>query len=56
MVDFRSHPARADGGEVSGIANGRRFTVRRRRGQVFTLPAGAQVPAGGAADRFGNRN
>jgi hypothetical protein len=56
MADLTSRPAHADGGQVSGVANGRRFTVRRRRGQVFMLPAGAQVPAGGAADRFGNRN
>jgi len=56
MADLTARPAHADGGEVGGIANGRRFTVRRRRGQVFTLPAGAQVPAHGAADRYGNRN
>src|SRR5690242_1426745 len=56
MADLTSRPLRADGGTVSGVANGKRFTVRRKHGAVFTLPAGAQVSAGGAADRYGNRN
>ncbi|MEA2458122.1 MAG: neutral ceramidase, partial [Thermoleophilaceae bacterium] len=56
MADLTDRPAHADGGQVRARSGGRTVTRRKRRGQVFTLPAGATVPAGGARDRYGNRN
>ena len=51
--DLRHRPASAAGGTVRYRAGGHTVTVRRRRGAVFPVPAGAAVM--GARDRFGNR-
>jgi hypothetical protein len=48
MADLTARPASADGGVVNGIV--------KRRGRVFALPAGAEILAGAARDRYGNRN
>jgi hypothetical protein len=41
---------------VTYLLAGRRHTIRHRRGSAFAVPAGATIPAGGARDRYGNRN
>jgi neutral ceramidase len=56
LADLTARPAHADGGHVEARLHGHTITRTKRRGAVFTLPAGAVVPAGGARDRFGNRN
>ncbi|MEA2467340.1 MAG: neutral ceramidase [Thermoleophilaceae bacterium] len=56
MADLRSRPARANGGVVRAVVGGRAVVARLARGRVFTLPAGAEIPAGAARDRWGNRN
>ncbi|MEJ7893201.1 MAG: neutral/alkaline non-lysosomal ceramidase N-terminal domain-containing protein [Solirubrobacteraceae bacterium] len=48
-VDLTSRPVAASGGVVRSSAG----VVRRRRGSVFKVPAGASISA--ARDRFGNR-
>ena len=48
LADLTAWPVSADGGVVNG--------VRKRRGRVFALPAGAKIAAGAARDRWGNRN
>ncbi|HEY1357735.1 MAG TPA: neutral/alkaline non-lysosomal ceramidase N-terminal domain-containing protein [Thermoleophilaceae bacterium] len=57
-VDTTYRPVLASGGVVKFLVNGRVRKVRRKRGAVVSLrvPAGASVsvPAGGAADRYGN--
>jgi hypothetical protein len=55
-VDLTARPAAANGGRVTYVLDGRRHTVRHRRGTAFAVPAGATIPAGGARDRYGNRN
>ena len=55
-VDITARPAAANGGTVTYLLGGRRHTIRRRRGSAFAVPAGATIPAGGARDRYGNRN
>jgi neutral ceramidase len=55
-VDITARPAAANGGTVTYVLDGRRHTIHRRRGTVFAVPAGATIPAGGARDRYGNRN
>jgi neutral ceramidase len=55
-VDLTARPAAADGGRVTYLLAGRRHTIRHRRGSAFAVPAGATIPAGGARDRYGNRN
>jgi hypothetical protein len=55
MADLRSRPASASGGVVRAVVGGKPVVARRRRGRVFKLPAGAEIPAGLARDRFGNR-
>lgn len=55
-VDITTRPAAASGGQVTYVLDGRRHTIRRRRGTAFAVPAGATIPAGGARDRYGNRN
>jgi hypothetical protein len=52
MADLTSRPAHANGGSVKAG----KLTVGQRRGTVFTLVPGAHVRAGGARDRYGNRN
>ncbi|MEA2438876.1 MAG: neutral ceramidase [Thermoleophilaceae bacterium] len=56
MTDLTSRPAHANGGIVRGSVRGRKVTSRKRRGTVFTLPAGVRIAAGAARDRYGNRN
>jgi hypothetical protein len=56
LGDLLMRPARASGGVVKAKAGRRTVVKRRRSGQVFTLPAGAQIARGAARDRFGNRN
>jgi neutral ceramidase len=51
--DLRHRPANASGGTVRYRDGGRTVTLRRRRGSVFPVPAGAAVLS--ARDRFGNR-
>ena len=51
--DLRHRPASAGGGTVRYRDGGRTVTLRRRRGTVFPVPAGAAVLS--ARDRFGNR-
>jgi hypothetical protein len=48
LADLTSRPKSANGGVVNG--------VKKRRGRVFVLPAGAEIPADAARDRWGNRN
>jgi hypothetical protein len=48
LADLTSRPRSANGGVVNG--------VKKRRGRVFTLAAGATIAAGAARDRWGNRN
>lgn len=59
-ADLGFRPASANGGHVAFLINGKRISVRQRRGSVFAVPAGpgdrVEVPAGAARDRFGNRN
>lgn len=59
-VDLRYRPAAADGGSVRFRVGGITRTIRRGRGEVFSLsvPAGASVSiaAGGGRDRYGNLN
>jgi hypothetical protein len=55
-VDLTARPAAANGGRVTYVLNGIRRTIRHRRGTAFAVPPGATIPAGGARDRFGNRN
>jgi neutral ceramidase len=55
-VDLTTRPAAANGGQVTYLLAGHRHVVRRRRGTSFAVPAGAIIPAGGARDRYGNRN
>jgi hypothetical protein len=55
-VDLTARPAAANGGRVTYVLGGRRHTIRHRHGQAFAVPAGAAIPAGGARDRYGNRN
>ena len=56
--DLTFRPEAASGGRVEVVVDGRRRTVRQRRGSRFVLPAGRSlvVPAGGARDRYGNTN
>jgi neutral ceramidase len=51
--DLRHRPASASGGTVRYRDGSRTVTLRRRRGSVFPVPAGAAVLS--ARDRFGNR-
>ena len=53
-VDLTARPAAADGGRITYVLNGRRHTIRHRRGTAFAVPAGATIPAGDARDRYGN--
>jgi hypothetical protein len=55
-VDLTARPAAADGGRVTYRLGGRSHTVRLRRGTGFAVPAGANIAAGAARDRYGNRN
>jgi hypothetical protein len=59
-LDWTWRPRSVSGGVVSFTVNGRRVTVRRKSGTVFSVPApaGAQVDvaAGAASDRYGNFN
>jgi neutral ceramidase len=55
-VDLTARPASAAGGRVTYLLDGVRHTIRHRRGTTFAVPAGATIPAGGARDRYGNRN
>jgi hypothetical protein len=55
MTDLRSRPASASGGVVRAVVGGKPVKLRLRRGLVFKLPVGAEIPAGLAQDRFGNR-
>jgi neutral ceramidase len=58
-ADFGWRPGRARSGVLTARVDGRRRTVRARRG-VFAIPAAGdatiRIAAGGARDRFGNRN
>jgi neutral ceramidase len=60
LKDLTSRPAHASGGRVTAVVGRRAVTVRRRRSQIFSIPARAgtpiRIPAGLARDRFGNRN
>jgi neutral ceramidase len=56
LADLTNRPAQADGGRVKARAGRRTVVVKKRHGQVFTVPAGATIAAGAARDRFGNRN
>jgi neutral ceramidase len=51
--DLRHRPVSARGGAVRYWHDGRAVTLRRKRGTVFPVPAGAAVLS--ARDRFGNR-
>ncbi|MEA2123224.1 MAG: hypothetical protein QOI80_6, partial [Solirubrobacteraceae bacterium] len=51
-VDLTARPVAASGGRVRSSEG----VVRRRRGTVFRLPAGATVAAGAARDHYGNTN
>jgi hypothetical protein len=55
-VDLTARPAAANGGSVTYVLDGRRHTIRHRRGTAFAVPDGATIPAGGARDLYGNRN
>jgi neutral ceramidase len=55
-ADLTARPAAANGGSVTYVLNGRRHTIRHRRGTAFAVPDGATIPAGGARDLYGNRN
>src|SRR3954454_16156516 len=55
-VDLTARPAAANGGSVTYVLGGKRHTIRHRRGTAFRVPAGAAIAAGGARDRYGNRN
>jgi neutral ceramidase len=55
MTDLRSRSASASGGIVRSVFNGKPVVAEQRRGKVFKLPVGAEIPAGFAEDRFGNR-
>jgi hypothetical protein len=55
-VDLTARPAAANGGRVTYRLGGSRHVARLRRGSGFTVPVGAVIPAGGARDRYGNRN
>jgi neutral ceramidase len=54
-VDLTARPAHARGGTVAYVLHGRRHVVSSN-GVRIPVPAGAQVPAGAAHDRYGNRN
>jgi hypothetical protein len=56
LADLTNRPAHADGGRVTAVAGGRTVSVRKRRGDVFAVPAGATIASGAARDRYGNRN
>ncbi|MGH2764241.1 MAG: hypothetical protein ACRDL0_17325, partial [Thermoleophilaceae bacterium] len=51
-VDLTWRPRSASGGTIRYRHGGRTVTLRRRRGTVFPVPAGARVLS--ARDRFGN--
>jgi neutral ceramidase len=58
LNDWTYRPATAGGGSVTFLVDGRRRIVRERTASDFPIPPGAHVsiPAGGARDRYGNRN
>jgi hypothetical protein len=51
--DLRHRPTSASGGTVRYRDGGRTVTLRRKRGTVFPVPAGAEILS--ARDRFANR-
>jgi neutral ceramidase len=55
MTDLRLRPRSASGGAVRAVLGGKRVVRRVRRGRVFKLPVGAEIPGGGARDVYGNR-
>jgi neutral ceramidase len=57
-VDLTARPAHADGGSVTFRTAAGEARVTLRRGTRFRVPGGDRpvVAAGGARDRFGNRN
>ena len=55
-TDLTARPVHADGGRIDARRHGRRYRIKRRSGQVFSLPPGAVIPVGAARDRYGNRN
>jgi len=58
--DLTARPQLASAGHVTFVVAGRRVVVRRARAGVFALRVPSSGPvsvaAGGARDRFGNRN
>jgi neutral ceramidase len=58
LNDWTYRPLDAAGGIVTFVVDGRRRTVRERSATGFPVPTGTSVtiPAGGATDRYGNRN
>jgi neutral ceramidase len=58
LNDWTYRPSTASGGRITFVVNGRRRIVQERAASDFPIPRGAPVsiPAGGARDRYGNRN
>jgi hypothetical protein len=58
LNDWTYRPAATSGGSIAFLVDGRRRLVRERIATSFPIPAGASVsiPAGGARDRYGNKN
>ncbi len=58
LNDWTYRPVDASGGTITFTVNGRRRAVRETSTTSFPVPRGRSVviPAGGARDRYGNRN
>jgi hypothetical protein len=58
LNDWTYRPLDAAGGRITYLVGHRRVVVRRRSATSFPIPKGRPVtiPAGGARDRYGNRN